>query len=189
MNANGSHTAEVTALTAEVRALMVGSRQVTLSVYRQLDWVGDDENFEPFGRVRDKFPSGVEMVGRDGETGSLVRARCWSVSPIDNGLGPPAWEHWLLHRALEGKVFKDRVLVSEDRDLRVFWEVRFLKECPGGKAYWWGTGDVSKCPDSTSSLWQAWVPVAVGDLEVLRKANASWKDRQSLPLIVLAGLR
>lgn len=45
-------TATVEVLTAEVRVLMVGSRQVTLSVYRQLDCVpvGD---IEPFGRVND----------------------------------------------------------------------------------------------------------------------------------------
>ncbi len=45
-------TAEVQVLTAEVRVLMVGSRQVTLSVFRQLDWVPEDE-IVPFGRVHD----------------------------------------------------------------------------------------------------------------------------------------
>jgi hypothetical protein len=44
--------ARVDVLTAEVRALMVGSRQVTLSVYRQLDATAA-EDCEPFGRVRD----------------------------------------------------------------------------------------------------------------------------------------
>lgn len=55
--------ATVEVLTAEVRALMVGSRQVTLSVYRQLDQVDPfevplTEGFEPFGRVRSgtKYP-------------------------------------------------------------------------------------------------------------------------------------
>jgi hypothetical protein len=45
-------SAEVQVLTAEVRVLMVGSRQVTLSVFRQLDWV-DDDALAPFGRVHD----------------------------------------------------------------------------------------------------------------------------------------
>lgn len=85
MSANGSHSAQVTALTAEVRALMIGSRQVTLSVYRQLDWAMFDENFEPFGRVSPPRPKvrhwedanpGVEMVGKDLLTGSLVRSFC-----------------------------------------------------------------------------------------------------------------
>ena len=47
-----STTAEVQVLTAEVRVLMVGSRQVTLSVYRQLDPVAASD-IEPFGRVSD----------------------------------------------------------------------------------------------------------------------------------------
>lgn len=67
-------TAEVQVLTAEVRVLMVGSRQVTLSVYRQLDEVSE-ERIEPFGRVRDTSTSGeVWVVGRDTSTGALVRA-------------------------------------------------------------------------------------------------------------------
>ena len=43
--------AVVKVLTAEVRTLMVGSRQVTLSVYGQLDHA-PPEYIEPFGRVR-----------------------------------------------------------------------------------------------------------------------------------------
>jgi hypothetical protein len=46
-----TRTATVEALTAEVRVLMVGSRQITLSVVRQLDRVAPDL-IEPFGRVR-----------------------------------------------------------------------------------------------------------------------------------------
>jgi hypothetical protein len=48
---NGSSTATVETLTAEVRVLIVGSRQVTLSVFRQLDEVHPEE-IKPFGRVR-----------------------------------------------------------------------------------------------------------------------------------------
>jgi len=68
---NGTYTATVEALSAEVRVLMVGSRQVTLSVYRQLDRVPDDE-IEPFGRVRDGKHEGcdVYVVGRHRETGA-----------------------------------------------------------------------------------------------------------------------
>jgi hypothetical protein len=83
-------TARVEVLTAEVHVLMVGSRQVTMSMYEQLDWAAGNEPayFEPFGRVRPRRPhcsdgwgrvSGdcpsdcVDMVGRDPATGSLVR--------------------------------------------------------------------------------------------------------------------
>ena len=48
-----SSTATVGVLTAQVRVLMVGSRQVTLSVYRQLDHV-EPGKITPFGRVRDR---------------------------------------------------------------------------------------------------------------------------------------
>jgi hypothetical protein len=68
------YTATVTALTAEVRVLMVGSRQVTLSVYRQLDTV-PYELIEPLGRVRDSRDGiGINVVGRRVDSGDLVRS-------------------------------------------------------------------------------------------------------------------
>ena len=77
-------TAEVQVLTAEVRVLMVGSRQVTLSVYRQLDWMLPEE-ITPFGRVRDDqtlkadnratgtLKHVISVIGTD-ENGNLVRS-------------------------------------------------------------------------------------------------------------------
>ena len=55
-----TNTATVETLTAEVRVLMVGSRQITLSVARQLDSYNifdtydhfDLDQFVPFGRIR-----------------------------------------------------------------------------------------------------------------------------------------
>lgn len=75
----GTASARVEVLTAEVRVLMVGSRQVTMSVYNQLDTVDADE-IEPFGRVapRDASITTVYVVGvstRKVDRGSLVRAR------------------------------------------------------------------------------------------------------------------
>ena len=46
-----SETATVEVLTAEVRVLMIGSRQVTLSVARQLDCI-DPYEIQPFGRIK-----------------------------------------------------------------------------------------------------------------------------------------
>jgi hypothetical protein len=68
-------TATVQTLTAEVRVLKVGSRQITQSVYWQLDPVEFDE-IEPFGRVRTSNCSGnrIRMVGAHRETGELVRS-------------------------------------------------------------------------------------------------------------------
>lgn len=68
-------TAVVEVLTAEVRVLMVGSRQVTLSVARQLDEVPWEE-CKPFGRIRytrDDEP-GLAIIGQDPE-GNLCRSR------------------------------------------------------------------------------------------------------------------
>lgn len=84
-------TATVEVLTAQVRVLMVGSRQVTLSVYRQLDWA-DPREMTPFGRIRDEVTErsfrrevddwGVSRYVQDGglwaigcnSTGDLVRS-------------------------------------------------------------------------------------------------------------------
>jgi hypothetical protein len=65
------NSATVETLTAEVRVLMVGSRQVTLSVFRQLDWIDYDE-IEPFGRVNEG--DGRVVVGKHTGTGVLARA-------------------------------------------------------------------------------------------------------------------
>lgn len=72
---SGSKTATVETLTAEVRVLMVGSRQITLSVYAQLDSVDFDE-IEPFGRVRprDSRLDYIYLVGRHRQTNVLVRS-------------------------------------------------------------------------------------------------------------------
>jgi hypothetical protein len=77
---SATNTATVETLTAEVRVLMVGKRQVTLSVYRQLDTV-DLPLMEPFGRVRDSH-DGHEtwVVGRRLETSELVKACCNSMA-------------------------------------------------------------------------------------------------------------
>ena len=71
-----SNTATVEVLAAEVRVLKVGSRQVTMSVYNQLDTI-NDEDIEPFGRVRAREHDHefVYVVGRDQRDGTLARSR------------------------------------------------------------------------------------------------------------------
>jgi hypothetical protein len=62
---SGKSTATVETLTAEVRVLMVGSRQVTLSVVRQLD-IAKPDQIMPCGRVRaarDFGAGDIEVVG------------------------------------------------------------------------------------------------------------------------------
>ena len=72
---DGQNDARVTTITAEVKSLMVGSRQITLSVYRQLDWV-PDTGITPMGRVtpKDAAPDCVCIVGRHVKTGALARS-------------------------------------------------------------------------------------------------------------------
>ena len=65
--------AHVQVLTAEVRTLVVGARQVTMSVYEQLDTVPPGE-IEPFGRVSPRRATDrtIWVVGRHATTGALV---------------------------------------------------------------------------------------------------------------------
>lgn len=67
---NAQVTATVELLTAEVRVLTVGARQITASVAKQLDQVGWHEA-EPFGRVR-LGDGRCVAIGRRRGAGDLV---------------------------------------------------------------------------------------------------------------------
>ena len=71
-----TETATVEVLTAEVRVLQVGRRQITMSVYRQLDTVAP-HRVAPFGRLNVADPdwTEVEVIGRHRADGTLVTAR------------------------------------------------------------------------------------------------------------------
>jgi hypothetical protein len=73
---DGQNDARVTTVTAEVKSMMVGSRQVTLSVYGQLDFIGASV-ITPMGRVKPKDAEWgyVYIVGKHSATGQLARAR------------------------------------------------------------------------------------------------------------------
>ena len=86
--------ARIETLTAEVRVLQVGSRQVTLSMFRQLDWATHTD-VEPFGRVKTgDVPPGRPKIG-DGASArtkweallrsSVRQSESWS------GQFPGAW--------------------------------------------------------------------------------------------------
>lgn len=66
-------SAEVHTLTAEVRVLMVGNRQVTLSIARQLDAV-PNQDISPFGRINAFWnrDADVSVIGPHKRTGALV---------------------------------------------------------------------------------------------------------------------
>lgn len=79
-------TATVETLTAEVRVLMVGNRQITLSVARQLDVIDIYsslvEEFKPLGRVKtggNRYEpggvwSGLEVIGSSYGALAIFRA-------------------------------------------------------------------------------------------------------------------
>lgn len=105
MAKNDAYEARVQVLTAEVRTLVVGSRQITMSVYNQLDMVAPDE-IEPFGRVNARDVSGrwVDVIGRHAKTGvltsSLIPVRADALD--DSGrfpTGPGQWTRYLFWRA------------------------------------------------------------------------------------------
>jgi hypothetical protein len=75
---------------------MIGNRQVTLSVYRQLDEVPYDD-VEPFGRVRDSKdePGAIYIVGKHTTTGTLVRSSIDYDSWVRPA--PDSFRHWIWH--------------------------------------------------------------------------------------------
>jgi hypothetical protein len=112
-------TATVETLTAEVRVLMVGSRQVTMSVYNQLDTVRFWQ-MTPFGRIRtrDQEHYEINLVGAHKETGVLVASRV--VPPNLRGCGS------YLSRDL-GKAERDWAALDE-RDRQDVWA--YLQSLP-----------------------------------------------------------
>lgn len=95
-------TATVKAITAEVRQLVVGSRQITASVYNQLDRVGRNE-IDPMGRVtpKDGAPGWVYVVGRHRSTGDLVSSSCPLKQESIEQVAVRATDYAMHKRALE----------------------------------------------------------------------------------------
>lgn len=186
MNANGSRTATVEALTAEVRALMVGSRQITLSVYRQLDTVPVDR-IEPFGRVRDdrhkSFQYGdIQLVGRDSKDGSLVRADVPRPEWADIDPVPPAFIHWCRHEIHPS--VGSFVPVGHDGNHTLTWQYAVNK---GNGSY--SSSSYCHCGSDPAILKEEWQPVAEEQLEYLASEQVRYDEMAALPLIVLAGLK
>lgn len=166
-----SQSAKVETLTAEVKTLQVGNRQVTLSVYRQLDEVGPLE-IEPFGRVHDKSQRGLWVVGRSA-SGELVKSKAdpacdrpwlnigaWIVA------GSEARSEQLCDLGIEG--VEAGFLVNDDVE---------RSQKPFGWA-WKSEEDRALALSRAQDLAGVW-----------KQTRAVSKEWVSLPLIVLAGLR
>jgi hypothetical protein len=177
-------TATVETLTAEVRTLVVGSRQVTMSVYSQLDFVEPDE-IEAWGRVRprDGLAGWIYLVGRRIQGGDLVRSGApASEQAIGNSL------NWHRQRTqAEGYERKADAAAqsAEYREERA--EAMFVDH---------ETGQLAKGADATSALRKE-EAMNLAQAQALRQ-EYHWKavplreratELEKLPLIVLAGLR
>lgn len=183
-------TAQVEVLTAEVRTLMVGSRQVTLSVYRQLDDVSP-LLITPFGRVRDgKAEKGdIQVVGVD-EGGNLVRSHSRLERHDDpRKFSEQTWKFTWDH-------YSDRatLLPGEDREPSAQvayefdgWEVYVNR--PWGCAGLKEGRDVNEWHFTSQRAFESATGMAH---DAIAKAHQSWtiaRPWSDLPLIVLAGLR
>lgn len=123
------NTATVETLTAEVRVLMVGSRQVTLSVAKQLDRVRY-EDIEPLGRVKvdrrddvfvgsDEQP--INIVGRHRETGVL----CIAFAPkVTWPSSTQEFWHWAFHGLVQRRLTPgQKITVAEVNGRQLYWYV------------------------------------------------------------------
>ena len=151
---------------------MVGSRQVTLSVFRQLDWK-DWDDVLPMGRVNDNRDADYRtklLVGRDALDGSLVRC---ALPPAED---PRGWKE------REGRDYLRRQVES--------WR----------KTNPWLTYPRVEGTDEMVS-YHAWEALAVewatsrletNEQRLILVWNTYWKRRTAydgLPLIILAGLK
>jgi hypothetical protein len=169
--------ASVEVLTAEVRALMVGSRQITLSVYRQLDRI-KPEHCEPFGRVQDRNDKlgddAVAVVGRHQASGALIRSDVRHVTHRVFPVANESYLHWTKHQRVQYGCY----LVAQEGDYKISWR-------PEGRWY------RCSCDRDVEDERSNWQPAADAQLDRLfdSTTNAIYFKWSDLPLIVLAGLR
>ena len=178
----GTNTATIETLTAEVRVLMVGSRQVTLSVYRQLDRHPSSQ-VQPFGRVSDKQDESryacrnVFVVGCEITTGALVRSEHFART------GSPERYQEVVNRRADSLYDGRRSYGNDPRKsvepFAVERRVEDRREHPqrrvkAGSGVWVWSETVDEFRDRLS----AW-----------EESGVKYDEWIELPLIVLAGLR
>jgi hypothetical protein len=178
-------TAVVQTLVAEVKVLMVGSRQVTLSVAKQLDHVPLSD-LETFGRV--KLGGGDDrdyVIGRHRLGGALALATYNSWTTPEPYVD---WEALVAPLAI-CDYFRSRPWKSVDGEMNLSYHGRVL--AAGAKA-WTRKGNC----DHDRNRDCGWVWVTPEDEAAIVAAIADCDARSDLhkaaaasPLIVLAGLR
>ena len=180
-NVNGQQTATVETLTAEVRVLMVGSRQVTLSVAKQLD-VCPLSDMTPFGRVSivDPSHSAWHLIGRHKESGVL------SLASLPHRLPMTPWIGNLPRAVTVCRVYGDNAtFLFEGRSIHFDGDSR--APCQEKGHYSFATaGETPRCEHwHTNGMDQA-IRVSI---EVWDAQRAEAESFWAMPLIILAGLK
>jgi hypothetical protein len=176
-------------------------------MYRQLD-EATFERFEPFGRVRDiKRMEGVlQLVGRDTETGALVRYIAqppdWSASD-----GPEEFTHWLIHRHHIGEGFGwgPGLVAAIHHEFALLWNGTTKRVCDAPRLWHVNDGTPAwvreldrprqvemrqrRCKVNLDELTRQWQEKADSQLHKMLKAQAKYDEFKALPLIVLARLK
>ena len=166
-----NRTATVEVLTAEVRVLMVGSRQVTLSVFGQLDTIGWDD-ITPMGRVHPKT-EGDWVIGADAN-GVLSRAK-WTLDwPSLSWDEERSYKAWMAYRQEGGSVWTQAGVIHHNK--------------PNDK----GEPVFSQREDELLRAKDIIMPI-LGFVELIPGLQRHYREERAryhnLPLIVLAGLR
>jgi len=210
-----STTATVETLTASVHVLMVGNRQITLSVARQLDREAYSA-LEPMGRVRLSNDLGCHIIGRRLADGALVIAAhpeggYWELPELRDGVtvcsrvkrSKRRQTHWLVDLPNARQAF-----VLDTAETRCKVEHRAHWTSPnsadvhtwdpshsaitGHQGPWTHHPETPQCEPAVD--WQDGAEVAAVRVWDQLKSDyqhdeSELREAQALPLIVLAGLR
>lgn len=170
-------TATVEVLTAEVRVLMVGSRQITLSVARQLDRV-PWHRCHPFGRIRDSQSYyDKTIIGKNIDDGTLVRSELyprpeWSSSE-ESQLN--RWKSKVSENIQNCEYYR-KLMADDHRPDQKAWYARLISDKES-------ENEVLKTDILEQEAHKIMIPS-------LREAyDAELSKFKALPLIILAGLR
>jgi hypothetical protein len=198
---SGIQTATVETLTAEVRVLMVGSRQITLSVAKQLDTCPFFE-MQPMGRIR--MADGVCLIGKRLSDGTLVTASIPYERHASNGFSAKTIGKGAVRLCLD-KYGAQRKNKEVDFGVNLGGTVQM---CIDGDWYSFDADAIDGCLDSYANHrangrqcgYPLMPEVSPATLAILRStmqqrfaAIAEPNERihaaEVMPLIVLAGLR
>ncbi|HMH59035.1 MAG TPA: hypothetical protein VK537_07625 [Galbitalea sp.] len=179
-------TATVETLTAEVRVLQVGNRQITTSVAKQLDHVGLNQ-IEPFGRIRVMIDGHENyVIGRDRGSGALSLAEYSElagkrVPEVDRSTCPLPAQLLPMRCGCITSGFSAQTRSGVPFHLRrsVLSEKRCTFDAPC-------KGRLFPLSEPFRDWVEEWVPRRQAEIE---RQDAPDIAAQALPLIVLAGLR